>query len=133
MILSNRLWPIKNCFPKLLDTSLLSLITMLLLLGCSASQLHPNHSNAIGKSLAFSRDKGNCLACHEIEAGEFPGNIGPALHNLPSRYKNKSQLREQLWDAGQFNPETSMPPFGKNKILTEEEIDHVVDYLWELK
>ena len=86
-----------------------------------------------GKQLAFGRDKGNCLACHEIEEGEFPGNIGPALNNLPTRFKDKGQLRDQIWDATRFNPETSMPPFGKNKILTETEIDQVVDYLWGIK
>ncbi|WP_349026423.1 sulfur oxidation c-type cytochrome SoxX [Methyloglobulus sp.] len=86
-----------------------------------------------GKQIAFSREKGNCLACHEIENGEFPGNIGPALKNVPSRFKNKQQLREQIWDATHNNPETSMPPFGKNKILSEDEIDLLVDYLWGLK
>jgi cytochrome c5 len=25
-----------------------------------------------------------------------------------------------------------MPPFGKNKILTGDDIDAVVDYLWQL-
>jgi L-cysteine S-thiosulfotransferase len=86
-----------------------------------------------GKQIAFSRDKGNCLACHAIEDGEFPGNIGPALRDMPLRFKDKQQLKAQIWDATRFNPETSMPPFGKNKILTEDEIDRVVDYLWGLK
>ena len=30
------------------------------------------------------------------------------------------------------NPLTNMPPFGRNKILTEAEIDAVVDYLYSL-
>jgi len=85
-----------------------------------------------GKKIAFERDKGNCLACHAIADGESPGNIGPALTNLTGRFKTKQQLREQIWDAQQFNPETSMPPFGKNHILTEAEIDQLVDYLWSL-
>ena len=86
-----------------------------------------------GKAIAFSREKGNCLACHEIADGEFPGNIGPPLKNMTARFKTKTALREQIWDATQFNPETSMPPFGKNKILSDDEIDRVVDYLWALK
>jgi L-cysteine S-thiosulfotransferase len=86
-----------------------------------------------GKQIAFSRDKGNCLACHEIEDGEFPGNIGPELKELSTRFNSKQELREQIWDATYNNPETSMPPFGKNKILTETEIDQVVDYLWGIK
>ncbi len=104
------------------------------LMSCSSSVIAPNQTpNNNGKQIAFSREKGNCLACHEIADGEFPGNIGPALKNLPSRFKDKHQLREQLWDPARFNPETSMPPFGKNKILSEDEIDQLVDYLWTLK
>ncbi|MGR9115638.1 MAG: sulfur oxidation c-type cytochrome SoxX [Gammaproteobacteria bacterium] len=86
-----------------------------------------------GKNLAFDRAKGNCLACHAIEDGEAPGNIGPALSKLSARFKNKQQLRQQIWDATALNPETSMPPFGRNKILTEAEIDQIVDYLWSFK
>jgi len=85
-----------------------------------------------GKQLAFDRNKGNCLACHAIEDGESPGNIGPALTKLSNRFKNKDQLREQIRDATVFNPETSMPPFGRNRILTDAEIDAIAEYLWTL-
>ncbi len=103
-------------------------------ISCATTDQHPTSApKNNGKQIAFAREKGNCLACHEIEDGEFPGNIGPALKNLPSRFKNKQGLKQQIWDAMQFNPETSMPPFGKNKILNENEIDQVVDYLWGLK
>jgi sulfur-oxidizing protein SoxX len=101
------------------------------LLGCSTIT-PPTQPLKAGKEIAFSREQGNCLACHIIADGEFPGNIGPALNNLPSRFKDKQQLKQQIWDATQFNPETSMPPFGKNKILSENEIDQLVDYLWDL-
>lgn len=85
--------------------------------------------SATGKSLSFQRSKGNCLACHSIADGDSPGNIGPPLTAIPSRFKNKAQLRAQIWDAGKFNPQTVMPPFGKNKILTEQEIDKITDYI----
>lgn len=86
-----------------------------------------------GKKIAFERDKGNCLACHVIADGESPGNIGPVLSALSKRFNNKQLLRGQIWDATQFNPNTSMPPFGKNKIISEDEIDQLVDYLWSLE
>jgi L-cysteine S-thiosulfotransferase len=108
-------------------------LTILLLVSCATTIPTTKQTSDAGKQIAFNREKGNCLACHEIENGEFPGNIGPVLKNLPSRFKNKQQLHEQIWDATQFNPETSMPPFGKNKILSEDEIDLLVDYLWGLK
>ena len=85
-----------------------------------------------GKEISFQRSKGNCLACHIIEDGEDPGNIGPALVNMQQKYPSKDQLRAIIWDATEFNPQTSMPPFGRNKILTPEELDLVVDYIWSL-
>jgi L-cysteine S-thiosulfotransferase len=106
---------------------------LLVLFSCTSTTKMQGQTHTQGKQIAFNRDKGNCLACHEIEDGEFPGNIGPALKNLPARFKNKQQLREQIWDATRFNPQTSMPPFGKNKIISEAEIDLLVDYLWRLK
>ncbi len=85
-----------------------------------------------GKQISFQRNKGNCLACHVIEDGEDPGNVGPALANIQTRFKNKAQLKAIIADATQFNTQTSMPPFGKNKILTPQELDLVVDYIWSL-
>lgn len=99
----------------------------------TACAVNPNLIRQQGKQLAFDRDKGNCLACHAIEDGESPGNIGPPLSGLSVRFKTPQQLKQQIWDASVFNPETSMPPYGRNKILTDEELDHVVDYLWSLE
>lgn len=111
---------------------LLLLVLLGLLAACAkAPEISEERINA-GKKLAFDRDKGNCLACHAIADGESPGNIGPPLASLRTRFKDKLQLREQIFDATQFNPETSMPPFGKNNILNAKEIDQVVDYLWSL-
>ncbi len=89
-------------------------------------------SHADGKQLAFDRSKGNCLACHAIDGGESPGNIGPELSNMKHRYPNKNLLRKRIWDETQFNPITVMPPFGKHHILTENEIDQVVDFIHSL-
>ena len=62
---------------------------------------------ASGKQISFQRDKGNCLACHIIEDGEDPGNIGPALDNIQAKFATKSQLKALIWDATQFNSKTS--------------------------
>jgi sulfur-oxidizing protein SoxX len=110
-----------------------ALIALILLLPGTGMADIPKQRLDEGRQIAFDRNKGNCLACHEIADGEAPGNIGPALTAMPSRFKDKRQLREQIWDATRFNPETSMPPFGRNRILDPEEIDKVVDYLWSLE
>ncbi|MBL1264188.1 sulfur oxidation c-type cytochrome SoxX [Candidatus Methylomicrobium oryzae] len=106
------------------------LASFALLAACAAIAELPQERVNDGKQLAFDRNKGNCLACHAIDDGESPGNIGPPLAALKTRFKDKAQLRDQIFDATRFNPETSMPPFGRNRILTADEIDRIVDYLW---
>lgn len=85
-----------------------------------------------GKKIAFDRKKGNCLACHAIEDGSLPGNIGPALVAMKIRFPDKAQLRAQIWDATVKNPNTMMPPFGRHEIMSEGEIDKVVEYIHSL-
>lgn len=85
-----------------------------------------------GKEIAFDRTKGNCLACHQIEGGQLPGNIGPPLVAMKARFPDKAKLRAQIWDSTKANPNTMMPPFGRHEILTEEEIDNVVEFVYSL-
>ena len=85
-----------------------------------------------GQSLAFDRKKGNCLACHAIPGepkAESPGNIGPPLVKMKLRYPDRAELRARIWDETATNPDSVMPPFGRNKIMTEAEIDLVTDYI----
>ena len=85
-----------------------------------------------GKAIAFERRKGNCLACHVIAGGELAGNYGPPLVLMKVRYPDREELRAQIWDASIRDQSTRMPPFGRHKILTEEEIDLVVDFVLTL-
>lgn len=83
-----------------------------------------------GEKLAFDRSKGNCLTCHEIKGGDAPGNIGPPLADMKARYPSRKDLVAIVYDETKRNPLTVMPPFGRNLILTEKEIDMVVDFLY---
>lgn len=85
-----------------------------------------------GKELAYESSKGNCLACHMVADGEFPGNFGPPLIQMKERFPDRAVLREQIWDASVKNPRSMMPPFGKNGILSDKEVDQIVDYLYTL-
>lgn len=87
---------------------------------------------AKGKELAFDRKKGNCLACHMIDDGDLAGNVGPPLLAMKTRYPEQSELRDQIWDATVANPRTTMPPFGRHGILTDEEIDLITEYIYSL-
>ena len=85
-----------------------------------------------GKKIAFDRKKGNCLACHQIDGGDLAGNIGPALVAMKMRFPDKAKMRAQIWDATTSNPNTMMPPFGKHEIITDAEIDKVVEFIYSL-
>ena len=92
-----------------------------------------------GGCVMTDRKKGNCMACHRFAGLEKTrlqaGNIGPALIAIKQSWANrggKSGLRKQIWDATAINPNSSMPPFGRHKILSNDEIDKIVDFLWTL-
>jgi len=85
-----------------------------------------------GKQLAFDNKKGNCLACHHIDKGELAGDIGPPLVGMQTRFPDKAKLRAQIWDSTKANPNSMMPPFGRHKILSEDEIDKVVEFIYTL-
>ena len=83
-----------------------------------------------GEALAFDRSKGNCLTCHDIKGGDAPGNVGPPLSDMKSRFPNRNELAAIIFDETKRNPLTVMPPFGRNLILTKQEIDSVIDFLY---
>ncbi len=83
-----------------------------------------------GEALAFDRSKGNCLTCHDIKGGDAPGNVGPPLSDMKSRYPDRKGLAAIIFDETKRNPLTVMPPFGRNLILTKQEIESVVDFLY---
>jgi sulfur-oxidizing protein SoxX len=98
----------------------------------SASPALAQSAAAEGQQLAFDRSKGNCLTCHEIKGGDLPGTIGPALTDIKSKYPDRKDLVAIVTDETKRNPQTVMPPFGRNHILTEQEINAVVDFLQTL-
>jgi sulfur-oxidizing protein SoxX len=83
-----------------------------------------------GETLAFDRGKGNCLTCHDIQGGASPGNAGPPLADMRKRFSDRKELTAIVFDETKRNPLTLMPPFGRNLILTQQEIESVVDFLY---
>ena len=111
---------------------LIPALALALLIGAVASSPASAQSAAEGQKLAFDRGKGNCLTCHEIKGGDLPGTIGPPLVDIKSKYPNRDDLVAIVTDETLRNPQTVMPPFGRNRILTEKEISAVVDFLQTL-
>lgn len=98
------------------------------LLAFSAAQAEPLD----GRQLTFDRSKGNCLTCHEIKGGDATGNVGPALFDMKSRFPSRQALVAIINDETRRNPQTVMPPFRRNLILTDPEIQAIVDFLYTL-
>lgn len=88
-----------------------------------------------GRLLAHDFEKGNCLACHSAPTDPTAitnANIAPPLIGMRERFKDHELLRRQIWDAATRNPNTIMPPFGRHMILTDDEIDLIVEYVLSL-
>ena len=83
-----------------------------------------------GQKVAFDRSKGNCLMCHAIAGGADPGDGGPELSDMKKRFPDRKELVAIVSDETKRNPLTLMPPFKRNLILTEKEIESVVDFLY---
>lgn len=122
--------------PGILTTagSVLALAGSLALLPTSSLAADEKAASAVdqGKTLSFNRKKGNCLACHQMDGGSLPGNIGPPLIAMKARFPDKAKLRAQIWDATKSNPNSIMPPFGRQQILSESDIDKIVEFVYTL-
>lgn len=85
-----------------------------------------------GRALFTDARRGNCAACHQLPndpAVKSVSTLGPVLAGLKARFPERARLRAAIWDQGANKPGTSMPPYGKHRILNEAEIDKLVSYL----
>ncbi len=65
---------------------------------------------AVGRKVATSRKKGNCLACHvitDLKENPFHGNVGPPLDGVAGRY-TEAEIRLRIIDATALNEDTIM-------------------------
>ena len=98
---------------------------------CNDKANPPTDPAVQGVCVAIDRTKRNCLSRHLL-AGINYGDVAPPLVSMKQRFPDKAKLRAQVWDATVANPKTVMPPFGKHGILSEDEIDKVVEFLLTL-
>jgi sulfur-oxidizing protein SoxX len=87
---------------------------------------------AEGRAIAEDRNRGNCFSCHMAEGAEMAGNYGPPLMMMQQRYPDRQVLKQQIADPRVRNPNTVMPPYGAHGILTDRELELVVDYVHSL-
>ena len=99
-----------------------------------------------GERIVRDPDRATCLICHAvpIEGEPDPGNIGPVLHGVASRY-TAGELRLRLVEPKRLNPDTVMPSYyardGLHRVAPEyrdrpiysaRDIEDVVAYLLTL-
>ncbi|MBI5612827.1 MAG: sulfur oxidation c-type cytochrome SoxX [Gammaproteobacteria bacterium] len=99
---------------------------------CNDKANPPQDAVTKGGCVVINRTKGNCHACHAIAGTSSHGNIAPPLVSMKQRFPDKAKLRAQIWDATVANPRSVMSPFGRHKILSEQEIDQVVEFMLTL-
>jgi sulfur-oxidizing protein SoxX len=111
------------------------MIALALFGGLATGTAHATEDAAVasGREIAHDVYKGNCLACHRIPGDPSAvtlANIGPPIVQMRERFPDRAELRRQIWDSTVRNPQSVMPPFGKHAVLTEREIDLVIDYIY---
>ena len=109
-----------------------SIVGLVLATSSFADGAAPAKKETTGQDLAFDNKKGNCLACHlmpGVPAAVTSATIGPPLVAMKARFPDKAVLRDKVWDASKSVPTTAMPPFGKHQILSDTEIDKIVDFI----
>lgn len=79
---------------------------------------------------------GNCYACHQMSKEEISyGTIGPSLYHFARLRGYSEDMQKYAWGKV-YNPQgytacSTMPRFGHNGILTEDQIRHVVALLMD--
>ena len=79
---------------------------------------------------------GNCYACHQLTKTEVSyGNIGPSLYNFGKLRGYAPEITKyaygKIYNAEAYAACSNMPRFGHSKILTEQQIKHVVALLMD--
>ena len=96
-----------------------------------------------GRGKQFSDDAAgpvgaNCYACHQLAPQELSfGTIGPSLYQFAKLRGYGAETQRyaygKIFNADAFAACTTMPRFGHNKILTEQQIKDVTALLMDPK
>jgi sulfur-oxidizing protein SoxX len=74
-----------------------------------------------------------CQACHQYKGTDQAGTVAPPLIGMKTRFPDRKILFNIIYDPQvALQPNTMMPPFGRNEFLAKGEIEKVIDFLYTL-
>jgi L-cysteine S-thiosulfotransferase len=78
---------------------------------------------------------GNCYNCHQLATDRTGGSIGPPLTGFGKLRGNSEPVLKYAYEVI-YNPHayfacTNMPRIGANGLLTDEQISHIMAYLFD--
>ncbi len=74
-----------------------------------------------------------CQACHQFEGTNQAGTVGPAIVAMKARFPDRKKLYEIIYDPHvAIKPYTMMPPFGRNGLVDEHQIQLIIDFVYTL-
>ncbi len=74
-----------------------------------------------------------CQACHFFQGTNQAGTVGPPLIAMKPRFPDHQKLVRLIDDPHKASkPDSMMPPFGRNGLLEERQIELIIDYLYTL-
>jgi sulfur-oxidizing protein SoxX len=85
-----------------------------------------------GEKIATNLRWGNCIACH-ILPKQDGGTIGPTLRGYGAREMPLDYTYQRIWDVRYYNPNAHMPVYGPNKVLSDQDVQDVMAYLYSSK
>lgn len=74
-----------------------------------------------------------CQACHYFEGTNQAGTLGPPFVAMKPRFPERAKLEKIIYDPHRATkPDSMMPPFGRNGLLDEHQIQLIINYLYTL-
>jgi sulfur-oxidizing protein SoxX len=74
-----------------------------------------------------------CQACHQFEGTDQAGTVAPPLLAMKARFPDRKKLHEIIYDPHvAIKSYTMMPPFGRNGLVDDNQIELIIDFLYTL-
>jgi sulfur-oxidizing protein SoxX len=74
-----------------------------------------------------------CQACHQFEGTTQAGTVGPPLLAMKERFPDSKKLYEIIYDPHvAIKSDTMMPPFGRNGLVDDSQIQLMIEFLYTL-